>query len=105
MIALFVFANDVADLFADWLFFADVELMKPGLVYGPPSDSVWWAILIFSIIGTILFFMEAVNLYYETVRDDAWVDSDILSMVVVWIEDVPQVGFIDRRCSTGSLYR
>ncbi|GFS17387.1 hypothetical protein ElyMa_006821000 [Elysia marginata] len=89
--ALFVLLNDVADFVTDWLFFADVNKMKAGLVYGPPESSVWWAILIFNIVGSVLFLMETINLYYETKHENGLVDSDILSLVVVWLEDIPQV--------------
>ncbi|RUS91885.1 hypothetical protein EGW08_000287 [Elysia chlorotica] len=91
LVVIFIFTNDFADFLTDWLFFTDVALMKPGLVYGPPGDTVWVMIFTLSIIGTFLFVMETVNLFYEATHENSWIDSDFLSMGVVWIEDIPQV--------------
>lgn len=83
--------TDIADFISDWLFFVDVYIVEEGLVYGPVQPAAKWSLLAFSIVGTITFIMEMTNLWWETFRHNAWVDSDALSAVVIWIEDVPQI--------------
>lgn len=90
-IFLFLLGNDLADFVSDWLFFADVVIADKGLVYGPPDPAAVWCLLLFSIIGTITFIFECANLWWESFRNNPWIDSDWLSAIVIWIEDVPQV--------------
>uniref|UniRef100_A0A0B7ACU3 Uncharacterized protein n=1 Tax=Arion vulgaris TaxID=1028688 RepID=A0A0B7ACU3_9EUPU len=91
LLFLFLFGNDIADFVSDWLFFTDVVIAESGLVYGPPEPVAVWFLLVFSIIGTFTFIFECINLWWEFFRGNPWLDSDWLSAVVIWIEDVPQV--------------
>lgn len=88
---LLVVCLDAADLISDWLLYADVAAAEEGLVYGPPEDSVRYSLLAFSIIGSLTFFFEIINLWWEIFRNDPWIDVDLLSAITVWIEDVPQI--------------
>ncbi|XP_059178012.1 uncharacterized protein LOC131957301 isoform X2 [Physella acuta] len=92
LLFLFLLGNDAADFVSDWLFFVDVKIAGKGLVYGEPDQAAVWAMLAFSIIGTFTFFFEIVNLWWESFRRNPWIDSDVLSAVVIWIEDIPQIG-------------
>ncbi|BFZ18985.1 hypothetical protein BsWGS_22024 [Bradybaena similaris] len=91
MLFLFIFGNDLADFVSDWLFFADVVIAEKGMVYGPPDRAAVWCLLLFSIIGTFTFIFECANLWWEFFRNNPWIDSDWLSAIVIWIEDIPQV--------------
>ncbi|GFO09824.1 hypothetical protein PoB_003632900 [Plakobranchus ocellatus] len=91
LLLFFVFLTDFADFACDWLFFVDIQLTKQGLVYGAVGDDVRWSVLFFSVLGTILFALETCNFYKETKHDESCIDSDILSAVVVWFEDIPQI--------------
>ena len=81
----------MADLFSDWLLYVDVSLAEEGLVYGPPGDAAIYALLAFSIIGSLTFVFEAVNLWWEVFRNNPWLDTDLVSAVTIWIEDLPQI--------------
>ncbi|CAG5116472.1 unnamed protein product [Candidula unifasciata] len=91
MLFLFIFGNDLADFVSDWLFFADVAIAEKGIVYGQPDRAAVWCLLLFSIIGTFTFLFECANLWWEFFRNNPWIDSDWLSAIVIWIEDIPQV--------------
>ncbi|KAI8749129.1 uncharacterized protein LOC106080277 isoform X2 [Biomphalaria glabrata] len=88
---LFLVGNDIADFISDWLFWAEVRVVGKGIVYGEPDQAAVWALLAFCIVGTITFIFEIVNLWWESFRGNPWIDSDLLSAVVIWIEDIPQV--------------
>ncbi|XP_050410243.2 uncharacterized protein LOC126824878 [Patella vulgata] len=88
---LIIFMLDVADLLSDWLLYVDIYLAEAGLVYGPPASSIINALLAFSIIGSITFILEAVNMGKEIFTMEAWVDTDLMSAIIIWIEDVPQI--------------
>ncbi|KAH3779487.1 uncharacterized protein LOC127842900 [Dreissena polymorpha] len=88
---LLVLCLDAADLVSDWLLFRDVWSAKEGLVYGPPEDAVKYSLMAFSILGTLTFIFEISNLWWEIFRRNPWMDVDLLSAIVVWIEDVPQI--------------
>nr|KAG5713298.1 hypothetical protein BaRGS_007825 [Batillaria attramentaria] len=82
---------DIADLASDWLLYIDVSLAEEGLVYGPPEDSAVIALLVFSIIGTFTFIFEGVNLWWEVFRNNPWLDTDLVSALTIWSEDLPQI--------------
>ena len=88
---LVVLGLDSADLIADWLLFRDVYMVKPGLVYGPPEDAIVYALLAFSIIGSLTFIFEIVNLWWEIFRENPWINADLASAITLWVEDVPQI--------------
>ncbi|XP_070204398.1 uncharacterized protein [Littorina saxatilis] len=88
---LIILGLDIADLFSDWLLYVDVSLAEEGLVYGPPEDAAIWALLAFSIVGSITFVFEGVNLWWEVFRNNPWLDTDLVSAVTIWIEDLPQI--------------
>jgi len=82
---------ELVDLVSDWLVYADFSQMEKGLVFGPPEDAVIYALLAFSIIGTFTFFLEAVNLWWGMFHENPWLDTDLVSAVTIWIEDLPQI--------------
>lgn len=88
---VFLLGIDVADLLCDWLFYADVSMIEPGLVYGVPDQHAVNALLAFSVIGSVTFFVECINLWLEFFKGGTCIDSDVLSATVVWVEDVPQI--------------
>ena len=88
---LLVFCLDAVDLVSDWLLYRDVASTEEGLVYGPPEDALKWSLLAFSIVGSLTFTFEVVNLWWEIFRNNPWIDSDLMSAITTWIEDVPQI--------------
>ena len=91
IVFLLVFALDAADLISDWLLYHDVSATEEGLVYGPTDDALRYSLLVFSIIGSLTFTFEIINLWWEIFRHDPWIDIDLLSAITVWIEDIPQI--------------
>ncbi|XP_021346679.1 uncharacterized protein LOC110446047 isoform X2 [Mizuhopecten yessoensis] len=91
----FVFAVVMAlngvDMIADWLLFRDVFETQEGLVYGPPDKAITYSLLAFSILGTLTFLFEVVNLWWEIYRENPWINADLASAVTIWIEDIPQI--------------
>ena len=82
---------DLADLISDWLLYADVSLAEQGLVYGPPGRAAVHALLAFSIVGILTFLFEVINLWWEVFRNNSWLDTDLVSALTIWIEDLPQI--------------
>ncbi|CAG2236493.1 unnamed protein product [Mytilus edulis] len=87
----FVLLFDVADMFSDWSLFCDVIKIKSGLVFGPPETGIIYALLCFSVLGTITFSVEIVNVWLEIFYHQPLIDPELVCMCTVWIEDVPQI--------------
>lgn len=82
---------ELVDMVTDWFVFIDVILMEKGLVFGPPGDAVIYGLLVFCVIGTLTFVFEIANLWWGMFRLNAWVNTDLVSAVIIWIEDLPQI--------------
>ena len=84
---------DLSDLFSDWLLYYDVKNVEPGLVYGVPEQGVVTCLLVFSIIGTITFVFEIVNLAVELCSKSGkpWLNVDLVAALTLWLEDIPQI--------------
>ena len=82
---------DTVDLVADWLFYADVSIAEQGLVYGIPDQGAVTALLFFSITGSLTFIFETANLGKEIFTGIPWFNTDLVSAVIMWIEDIPQI--------------
>ncbi|XP_052092924.1 uncharacterized protein LOC127729231 [Mytilus californianus] len=82
---------DVADVFSDWSLFCDVIKIKRGLVFGPPETRIIYALLCFSVLGTITFSVEIVNVWLEIFYHQPIIDPELASLCTIWIEDVPQI--------------
>lgn len=88
---LAVVAFEAVDLISDWFLYYHVSATEEGLVYGPPSPSLRYALLAFSIIGSLTFPFEAINLGFEIFKTKPLMDIDLLAAITIWIEDVPQI--------------
>ncbi|XP_045170841.2 uncharacterized protein LOC123533264 [Mercenaria mercenaria] len=91
IVFLLIVILDTADLASDWLLYNDVANTKEGLVYGPLEGSIRYALLVTCIIGTQSITIEIINLSLEIFRGNPWFDLELLSAVIIWIEDVPQI--------------
>ncbi|XP_070204401.1 uncharacterized protein [Littorina saxatilis] len=88
-----MFALECFDFVNDWLLYAEYMVADKGLVYGPPDEGAVWSLLGFNILGTGFFFFELINLGRELFSDEEpWMDPTVLSAIVLWFEDVPQMG-------------
>lgn len=86
-----VLAFDLADMLSDWLLFRDVAHVEKGLVFGPPEMSIVYALLFFSVVGTVTFSIEIVNVWLEIFYNQPLMDPELLTVCTMWIEDVPQI--------------
>jgi hypothetical protein len=82
---------DIADVFSVWSLFSDVVHVKRGLVFGPPEMGIIYALLFFSMLGTGTFSIEIINVWLEIFRNNPLIDPELLSVLTIWIEDVPQI--------------
>lgn len=81
----------IIDLVSDWLLFRDVTTIKVGLVYGPVENILKHLLMAFSFVGSLTFIFELVNLWFGMFRKCACINVDLLSAIIIWIEDVPQI--------------
>nr|KAG5713293.1 hypothetical protein BaRGS_007820 [Batillaria attramentaria] len=51
----------------------------------------FWLMVILDVIGTVLFLFEALNLWRDVFRGNAFVDVDLVSAITIWLEDLPQI--------------
>ncbi|XP_070184514.1 uncharacterized protein, partial [Littorina saxatilis] len=84
---------ELFDFFSDWMFFAEMNTAKKGLVYGPPDEKAVKSLLAFAIIGSVFFIFDLLNMWMEKFSDKkaAWVPTTLVSAIILWIEDVPQI--------------
>ncbi|XP_064612562.1 uncharacterized protein LOC135476463 [Liolophura sinensis] len=69
-----------------------LEGLEKGLVHGPVSESVTYAVLAFAIIGVFIFTTETVVSALKTFKGkeiDLYVD--LLSAIGIWCADLPQI--------------
>ncbi|XP_048757065.1 uncharacterized protein LOC125667559 [Ostrea edulis] len=88
---LVMFALNTADLTNDWLLYHDVAAAQEGLAFGPTEESVRISLLFFSIVGAVVFVFEIVNFGRDIFRRNPWLDMDLASTLVIWLEDIPQI--------------
>lgn len=72
-------------------FYAKVQLVQPGLVYGPPDVSVRWTTLAFCIISTICFFIESIQNGDDifTNKKLPFLSQSLTNFLVIYFEDIP----------------
>lgn len=91
---------EAIDMVTDWVLYTDVKSIEPGLVYGPPDNSLIRALLAFSVIGTLTFLAQVGILLIEFFNE-GWLteecsiqlfvyDNDVVSLLTIILEDFPQ---------------
>lgn len=85
------FVLNVLDFVSDWLMFYGAMTYQDGLVYGPLDKSVVYALLAFCIIGTLTFILEIADFLSELCCKESCIDTEWVSAITIWIEDVPQI--------------
>ena len=86
-----IFGLNTADMVSDWFLFHDVDAAEEGLVFGPPDRKIWCALLAFSILGSVILPLEILNLGKDIFTSNPWVDIDVMSVIIIWLEDIPQI--------------
>ncbi|KAH3706466.1 hypothetical protein DPMN_065852 [Dreissena polymorpha] len=91
---------DLAETVSDWLFLKDILYLQEGLVYGPVKAQLVMALVLTSGIGCITIVFEVINTTRKFLTGRPWIDMDIVSAVVIWLEEVPTltVNFLITMC-------
>ncbi|XP_052771585.1 uncharacterized protein LOC128211171 [Mya arenaria] len=91
---------DLAECTNDWLFLKDILFLEQGLVYGPPRRLVVMVLVLTTAIGSLAIVFEIFNISREFITGTPWVDLDLCSAIVVWLDEVPTltVNFIISLC-------
>ena len=78
-------------VFSDWMLCRDILNGKQGLVFGPPWIGIQIALLIVTIFGTLSYIGEMANLIRETFFQVETVDEDMVQVVSIYLQEVPQI--------------
>lgn len=84
-----IFTLDLAEISNDWLLLKDIVFLEQGLVYGPLSPTIVMILVVASGIGSLTMAFEMFNISREVCTGRPWADLDLVSALVVWLEEVP----------------
>lgn len=81
----------VINLVVDWFFYTKVELIQPGLVYGPPHERLRLIIFICCVIATIGFFIEVLHNLDDLSkkRKIRLLTLSLTNFIQIYFEDLP----------------
>ena len=82
---------DMINLAVDWYFYAKIQLVEPGLVYGPPNNAIRWATLSFCIISIVSFIIEVIQNADDLLinRKLPFLSQSMSNFLVIFFEDIP----------------
>ena len=82
---------DLIDVAIDWFFYAKVQLIQPGLIYGPPTESYKWAIFAFCIVSTLTLLIETIQNADDLLVEKKFpfLSQSLTNFLTVIFEDVP----------------
>lgn len=82
---------DIIDVGIDWFFYMQVQLIEPGLVYGPPNSTIKWCLFVFCIISVICFLIETIqnadDLFFN--HKIKWLTQSLSNFLMIFLEDIP----------------
>lgn len=82
---------DLIDVGIDWFFYAQVQLIQPGLVYGPPHSTISWCLFAFCIVSVFCLFVETLqnadDLFFG--HRIKWLTQSLSNFIVIYLEDIP----------------
>lgn len=84
-----IFTLDLAEITNDWLLLRDILFLKEGLVYGPLQPTIVMILVVVSGIGSLALAFEMFNISREVCTGRPWGDLDLVSAIVVWLEEIP----------------
>lgn len=82
---------DIAEITNDYFLFKDVIYLEKGLVFGPISQSLAMSLLLASAVGSLALVFELLNITRHICSGKPWVDLDLDSAFVVWLEEIPTI--------------
>lgn len=86
-----LFLFDILNLIVDWYFYLKVELIKPGLVYGPPEPLIRQIIFGFCCISIVSFFIETIQNADDLCEKKkiSFLTQSLSNFLVIVFEDIP----------------
>lgn len=93
---------NLADVLTDFVFYAQLKNLKKGLVYGPVSKTVQDSVLVFAIVGVVIFTVEVVTSALKTFKSEWFQEKtfigkeldwyvDLVTALGIWCADLPQI--------------
>ncbi|XP_053375526.1 uncharacterized protein LOC123533606 [Mercenaria mercenaria] len=80
---------DIAEVINDCFLFKDVSYLEEGLVYGPLSPTLVMILLLATAVGSLAIVFEILNITRDICSGKPWVDLDLDSALVVWLNEIP----------------
>ncbi|CAF1031963.1 unnamed protein product [Brachionus calyciflorus] len=79
------------NLIVDWYFYVKVELIEPGLVYGPPESKIRWSIFVFCCISVMSFIIETIQNADDIIKIKKlpFLTQSLSNFLVIVFEDIP----------------
>lgn len=86
-----LFLFDIINLIIDWYFYLKVELIKPGLVYGPPELLIRQIIFGFCCISILSFIIETIQNADDLLETKkiSFLTQSLSNFLVILFEDIP----------------
>ncbi|RNA37323.1 hypothetical protein BpHYR1_012422 [Brachionus plicatilis] len=86
-----LFLFDILNLLVDWYFYLKVELIKPGLVYGPPELLIRQIIFGFCCISILSFIIETIQSTDDLFKTKkiSFLTQSLSNFLVIVFEDIP----------------
>lgn len=86
-----LFLFDIINLIIDWYFYLKVELIKPGLVYGPPELRLKQIIFGFCCISVLSFIIETIQNADDLLEKKkiSFLTQSLSNFLVILFEDIP----------------
>lgn len=82
---------DIAEITNDWLLIMDISSLEQGLVYGPLNPTLIMLLLLATAIGSLAIVFEILNITRDICSGQPWVDLDLDSAFVVWLDEIPTI--------------
>lgn len=82
---------DIAEVINDAFLLKDISYLEQGLVYGPLNPSLVMMLLLMSAVGTLAILFEIINILRDVCSGTPWVDLDLVSALVIWLEEISTI--------------
>lgn len=81
------------NLLVDWFFYTRIELIEPGLIYGPPDKQLKLVVFIFCVISTIGFIVEVVHNIDDLseTRKLRFLTQSVTNFIIIVFTDLPLI--------------
>lgn len=83
----------LVNLCVDWFFYTRIELIEPGLIYGPPDQNLKLIIFIFCVISSVGFVIEIIHNIDDLApkRKLIFLSQSLTNFIVIVFTDLPLI--------------